>query len=308
MRIEEAEVPEPGPGEVRVRLHAIGVNFIDIYERTGAYAAELPFTPGREAAGVVEAVGPDTDTVAVGDCVAYAGVRGAYAERTIAPASKLVPVPSSLELEMAAAVMLQGMTAHYLSRDTYRLGPGDTALVHAAAGGVGLLLVQLAHRVGATVIGTVSTAEKATLAAEAGADHVVRYTEEDFLEAVRRITGGRGVDVVYDSVGRDTFGRSLDCLRPRGTLALYGQSSGSVEPFDPQVLNQKGSLFLTRPSLRHHVADREELAARAENLFAWLESGELRVRVDRTFPLADAAEAHRYMADRKTRGKILLVP
>ncbi len=306
--LETVAPEDPGPGQVRVRITAAGINFIDIYERTGAYAVELPFTPGREAAGVVESVGPGVTDVAPGDRVAYATQRGAYAEAALVPTGRLVRVPDRIPLEVAAALMLQGMTAHYLSRSTVTLGPGDTALVHAAAGGVGLLLVQLAKERGATVIGTVSTGEKADLARGAGADHVINYTTTDFLPATREITSGEGVDVVYDSVGRDTFERSLGCLRRRGTLALYGQSSGAVESFNPQVLNKKGSLFLTRPSLKDHVATTDELRTRANELFQLVLDEGLSVRIDRTFALAQAGEAQAYMEARRTKGKILLVP
>lgn len=308
MRIEDVETQDLHAVSVRVRQEAAGVNFIDIYERTGVYDAQLPFTPGREGAGIVEAVGAEVVDFSPGDRVAYAMHRGAYAEVADVPAAKLVAVPAGIELSVAAAAMLQGMTAHYLSHDTYALGPGDTALVHAAAGGVGLLLVQMAHRLGARVIGTVSTEEKAELARGAGADYVIIYTQADFLREVLAYTEGRGVDVVYDSVGRNTFEQSLECVRPRGTLALYGQSSGPVGRLDPQILNRQGSIFLTRPSLAHHVADRAELLARADDLFGWIEAGEVDVRVDRTFPLEDAPAAHKYMKARRTRGKILLTP
>jgi NADPH2:quinone reductase len=310
LRYEEAPIPEPGDGQVRVKVEAAGVNFIDVYHRTGQYPVELPFTPGVEAAGVVDAVGPGVADLNVkeGDRVAYAMQLGSYADYAIVPAWKLVPLPDDLDTRQAAAVMLQGMTAHYLSYSTYPLQPGETALIHAAAGGVGQLLVQLAKRRGARVIGTVSTEEKARLAKEAGADEVILYTQVDFEEEVRRLTAGRGVDVVYESVGRDTFDKSLNCLRPRGYLVLYGQASGAVPPLDPQVLNAKGSLFLTRPSLAHYVADREELLWRAGDLFEWIAAGELDVRIDKTFPLAEAAEAHRYLEGRQTKGKVLLIP
>jgi NADPH2:quinone reductase len=308
MRIEDVETRELDVGSARLRQEAVGVNFIDIYERTGVYAAQLPFTPGREGAGVVEAVGAEVAGFSPGDRVAYAMHRGAYAEMADVPAAKLVALPSGIELPVAAAAMLQGMTAHYLSHDTYSLGPGDTALVHAAAGGVGLLLVQMAHRLGARVIGTVSTEEKAELARAAGADYVIIYTRADFLRETLAYTEGRGVDVVYDSVGRNTFEQSLECVRPRGTLALYGQSSGPVGRLDPQILNRQGSIFLTRPSLGHHVAGRGELLARAGDLFGWIGAGELDVRIDRSFDLEEAPAAHRYMNARRTRGKILLTP
>lgn len=305
---EDVPRPEPGPGEARVKIEAAGVNFIDVYHRTGLYPSQLPITLGVEGAGVVDAIGPGGSEVKLGDRVAYAMQPGSYAEYAVVPAWKLVPVPDNLETRQAAALMLQGMTAHYLSHSTYPLKPGDTALVHAAAGGVGHLLVQMAKRRGARVIGTVSTEEKARLAREAGADEVILYTQVDFEEEVRRLTGGKGVQVVYDSVGKTTFDKSLNCLARRGYLVLYGQSSGPVGPFDPQILNARGSLFLTRPSLGHYVADREELLGRAGDLFAWMLAGELQVRIDRTFPLAEAGEAHRYLEGRKTRGKVLLIP
>ncbi len=305
---EEISPPEPGPDEARVRIEAAGVNFIDIYQRTGQYRGQLPLTLGMEAAGVVDAVGPGVSDVKSGDRVAYAMQQGSYAEYATVPAWKLVPVPDGIDLRLAAAVMLQGMTAHYLTHSTYPLQPGDTALVHAAAGGVGLLLVQLAKRRGARVIGTVSTEEKARLAREAGADEVILYTQADFEVEVKRLTDGKGVNVVYDSVGKTTFDKSLNCLRPRGYMVLYGQSSGAVPPFDPQVLNARGSLFLTRPSLGHYVADRTELLGRANDLFRWMAAGELNVRIDQTFPLAEAAAAHRYMEARQSKGKVLLIP
>ena len=306
LTFEDVPLPEPGPGEARVRLHAIGVNFIDIYHRTGLYKVPPPFTPGSEGAGVVSAVGPDA-AVRAGDRVAWAGVLGSYAEEAIVPADKLVPVPDGMEWEDAAAAPLQGMTAHYLATDTHRLRAGEVALVHAAAGGVGLLLVQVAKMKGARVIGTVSTPEKARLASEAGADEIIRYTEDDFLEAVRTLTGGRGVDVVYDSVGRTTFDRSLDALALRGTLALYGQSSGVVPPVDPARLAVKG-VFLTRPTLWHYTSTREELLGRARDVFSWVVSGLLKLRIHRTLPLADAAEAHQLLESRLSVGKLLLVP
>jgi NADPH2:quinone reductase len=291
-----------------VRIVAAGLNFIDIYQRSGQYRLSLPLTLGLEAAGIVDAVGPGVTDLQPGDRVAYAMQQGAYAQFAVVPAWKLVPVPEAIELTVAAATMLQGMTAHYLASSTFPLQPGQTALVLAAAGGVGLLLTQIAKRRGARVIGAVSTAAKAELARRAGADEVILYTEADLEAEVKRLTGGRGVDVVYDSVGRDTFEKSLNCLRPRGLLALYGQSSGAVPPFDPQVLNAKGSLFLTRPSLGHYVATRAELLERANDLFAWIAAGELEVRIDRTFPLAEAAAAHVALASRQTTGKVLLIP
>jgi NADPH2:quinone reductase len=307
LRYEEVALPEPGPGEARVKLAASGVNFIDIYHRKGQYPGKLPLTLGQEGAGVVDAAGADVADLKPGDHVAYASVQGAYAEYAIVPAARLVPVPAGVPLEQAAAVMLQGMTAHYLAHSTFALKPGDTALVHAAAGGVGQLLVQIAKRRGARVIGTASAA-KLDLARAAGADEVIGYNEDDFEAAVKRLTGGKGVDVVYDSVGKTTFDKSLNCLRPRGYMVLYGQSSGPVPPLDPQVLNGKGSLFLTRPTLAHYTATREELLGRANDLFGWIAAGELRVAIDTTFPLGQAAEAHRYLEGRQTKGKVLLIP
>ncbi|MDQ4076465.1 MAG: quinone oxidoreductase [Chloroflexota bacterium] len=308
LQLDEVPTPEPGQGQVRVRLEATGVNFIDIYHRTGQYPRSLPFIPGSEGAGVVEAVGPGVSEVEEGDRVAYAMEPGSYAEYAVVEASKLVPVPEEITTEQAAAVMLQGMTAHYLSHSTYPLKEGDTALVHAAAGGVGHLLVQMAKQRGARVIGTVSTEEKDRLAREAGADEVIRYTEVDFEEETKRLTAGQGVEVVYDSVGQSTFQQSLRSLKPRGYLVLYGQSSGAVPPLDPQVLNRLGSLFLTRPSLGHYVAAREELLWRAGDLFQSLAKGTLQLRIDKRFPLADAPAAHRYLEGRQTKGKILLIP
>lgn len=305
---QQTDTREPGPGEVRVRVEAVGVNFIDVYHRTGLYSLPLPFTPGSEAAGTVEAVGPDVTEVSEGDPVAYAMVPGAYTERAIVPAAKLVRVPEGLDVQQAAAAMLQGMTAHYLTVSTYEVKPGDSVLVHAAAGGVGLLLVQMAKRAGARVIGTVSTDEKAQLAREAGADEIILYTEQDFEPEVRRLTDGQGVQVVYDSVGKDTFHGSLASLAPRGMLVLFGQSSGPVESFDPGLLAKHGSLFLTRPSLGHYTAMREELLWRAGEVLDAVRSGELKLRIDRTYPLADAAEAHRALEGRETTGKVLLIP
>lgn len=308
LALDEIPLPQPGPGEARVKLQAIGVNFIDIYQRTGAYKGALPLALGQEAAGVVDAVGAGVTEVKAGDRVAYASVLGSYAEYAIVPAARLVPVPEKITAEQAAAVMLQGMTAHYLTNSTFALRSGNTALVHAAAGGLGLLVVQIARRMGAHVIGTVSTEEKAQLAKEAGAEHVILYTQQDFEAETKRITGGRGVDVVYDSVGKTTFDKGLNCLRPRGYMVLCGQSSGAVAPLDPQVLNAKGSLFLTRPTLGHYIATREELLWRAGDLFKWMLAGELKVRVDKTFPLANAGQAHEYLASRQSKGKLVLIP
>lgn len=308
LRYEEASSPEPASGEVRVKIEAAGINFIDVYHRTGLYPGELPFTPGVEGAGVVDAIGPDVSRLKLRDRVAYAMNQGSYAEYAVVPAWRLVPIPEGVATRSAAAVMLQGMTAHYLSHSTYPVQPGDTALVHAAAGGVGLLLVQMAKRRKARVIGTVSTEEKARLASQAGADEVILYTQTDFEAETKRLTDGAGVNVVYDSVGVTTFDKSLNCLKPRGYLVLYGQSSGPVPPVNPQVLAAKGSLFLTRPRLAHYTADRAELLERSGDLFKWMAAGELQVRIDQTFPLAETAEAHRYLEGRKTRGKLLLIP
>lgn len=306
LRLEAVDVSEPGPGEVRVRIAFAGVNYIDVYHRTGLYPIPTPFIPGNEAAGTVDAVGAGVEEVKPGDRVAYAMEIGSYAEYAVVPASKLVPVPDEVELSTAAAVLLQGMTAHALTHSTFPLQEGHTALVHAAVGGVGHLLVQMAKKRGARVIATVSTEEKAVLASKLGADDVILYTREDFRDAVRRLTDGRGVDVVYDSVGQSTFEGSLGSLRPRGYLVLYGQSSGPVPPFDPGVLGRRGSLFLTRPVLSHYVAEREELLRRAGDLFRWLGTGELRMRIDRILPLAEAAEAHHALEGRQTMGKLLL--
>jgi NADPH:quinone reductase len=300
--------PQPGPGEVRLKVEAAGINFIDIYYRTGQYPASLPLIPGSEAAGVVDAVGPDVTEFKPGDYAAFAISPGAYAEYVIVPAVKLVPVPDAVDARLAAAVMLQGMTAHYLAIDTYPLHEGEIALIHAAAGGLGLLLVQIAKLRGARVIGTVSTDEKALLAREAGADDVILYTGTDFEQEVKHLTDGRGVDVVYDSVGQTTFSKGLNCLRPRGMMVLCGQSSGAVSPLDPQVLNARGSLYLTRPTLGNYVAGRSELLQRASDLFEWMASGKLNVLIDRDFALQDAADAHRYLESRQSKGKLLLIP
>ncbi len=308
LALEDIPVPEPKAGEARVKIEAIGVNFIDLYQRTGLYPMTTPFTLGMEGAGVVDAIGNGVAEVKIGERVAYAMILGSYAEYAIVPAAKLVPVPEEVDAKTAAALMLQGMTAHYLTHDTYALKPGETALVHAAAGGVGLLLVQIAKMLGARVIGTVSTEAKAQLAKQAGADEVILYTQADFLTEVKRLTGGDGVHVVYDSVGATTFEKSLECLKPRGYLVLFGQSSGPVAPFDPGKLAAKGSLFLTRPSLAHYTLDRAELLLRAGTLFRWIATENLKLRVEKTFALNQASDAQRLLESRKTRGKLLLVP
>ena len=297
MELVELPVPQPKANEAVVKLAASGVNFIDVYQREGRYKVPLPFTPGQEGAGVVTAVG-----------AAWSHFLGAYAEYAAVAADRLVSIPQGVTDQQAAAAMLQGMTAHYLSHDTYPLKRGETALVHAAAGGVGLLLVQMAHNIGARVIATVSTDEKAKLAREAGADEVILYTQSDFEAEAKRITGGKGVDVVYDSVGKTTFEKGLSVLRPRGMMALFGGSSGAVPPFDPIVLTQKGSLFLTRPSLGNYIATREELVARSGAVFGMMAAGKLKLRIEHTYPLAEAQRAHRDLEGRKTTGKLLLIP
>lgn len=306
LKLRDVPVPEPGAGEARVRVELAGVNFIDTYHRTGLYPRALPFTPGVEGAGVVDALGAGAEHLAVGDRVAWCMHPGSYQEAAVVPAWKLVRVPDDLDLEIATALMVQGMTAHYLVKSTYSLGPDDVAVVHAAAGGVGLLLVQLARTAGATVIGTCSTAEKATRVRDHGADHVIRYTETEFEPEVRRLTDGRGATVVYDSVGQATFADSLKALCTRGMLVLYGQSSGKVEPFDPGELANAGSVFLTRPTLRDHARDREEIAWRAGELMDAVGRGGLRVRIHDVMALEEAAEAHRRLQSRETSGKLLL--
>lgn len=306
MELVEVSTPEPGPKQALVRIASTGVNFIDIYFRTALYKADLPISLGSEASGVVEAVGPEVTEVAPGDRVAYAMVRGSYAEFAVVPSAMLVKLPDDLDLQTAAAAMLQGMTAHYLTHSTYALKQGDTCLVQAAAGATGGLVVQMAKKLGARVLGTVSTEEKAKIARGHGADEVILYTQQEFDVEVKRLTGGRGVDVVYDSVGKTTFDKSLNSLRPRGMLALFGQSSGPVPPVDLNILNGKGSLYVTRPSLGHHVLTREELLWRAGDVLKWIAAGKLKLRIDRTYPLADAATAHRDLEGRKTAGKLLL--
>ena len=308
IQYKEIPVPSPGPDDVLVQLGASGVNFIDIYQRTGLYTVGLPYVLGLEGAGVVKDVGSNVIGFSIGDRVTYSGVPGSYAEYVLVPAKRLVQLPEGLNVREAAAAMVQGMTAHYLAYSTYPLKPGNSCLIHAAAGGVGLLLVQMAKRCGASVIGTVSSEEKASLAEEAGADSIILYTEQDFEAGVNRLTEGKGVDVVYDSVGKSTFEKSLNSLVPRGSMVLYGQSSGPVPPLDPLVLNRKGSLFLTRPSLAYYISDRPSLERRAGEVLGWVLSGELKLRIVHTFPLSDASEAHRSLEGRKTTGKVLLIP
>jgi NADPH2:quinone reductase len=308
LRLDTIADPVPGPGQVLVRLQAIGVNFIEIYQRCGIYKVPMPFVPGEEGAGVVEAVGPGVEEIRIGARVASVNLQGAYAELALADASRVVAIPEGIATRDAAAVMLQGMTAHYLATSVHALQPGERCLVHAAAGGVGLLLCQIAKRRNAIVFGTVSTVEKARLARAAGADEVIDYTTHDFVAEVARLTAGAKLQVVYDSVGATTFLGSIDCLAPRGMLALFGQSSGLVPPFDPLLLTRKGSLFLTRPTLGHYIATRDELVWRAGEVLGWIEQGALSVRIDREVPLAQAAEAHRALEERRTTGKVLLVP
>ncbi len=308
LKLAELPIPEPGPGQVLIRVEATGVNFIEIYFRKGVYKSSLPFVPGSEAAGPVEELGPGVTGFAAGDSVASVSVLGSYAEYALVPAASLVKVPAGLTMEQAAAAMLQGMTAHYLVHSTFPLKAGETALVHAAAGGVGLLLTQMAKRIGARVIATVSTEEKAELAREAGAADVILYTRKEFEPEVKRLTGGKGVDVVYDSVGRTTFEGSLNCLRPRGLLALFGASSGPVPPFDLIQLSTKGSLFVTRPTLWHYIGSRAELDWRAGDVLGSAAKGELKLRTEHLYPLSDAAQAQRDLEARKTTGKILLEP
>ncbi|HEU5299091.1 MAG TPA: quinone oxidoreductase [bacterium] len=306
LRLDEVPEPTPGPGQARVRLHAAGVNFLDIYHRTGLNPLPLPAILGSEGAGLVEAVGSGVTEVAVGDRVAYTNVLGSYAEVVAAPAWRLVPIPAGLDFTQAAAAMLQGMTAHYLVHTTYPLRPGEWALVHAAGGGVGALLVQMARRSGARVIATAGSDEKTAIARESGAEVCINYSRDDFVGEVRRVTEGQGVAVVYDSVGRDTFDRSLECLAVRGMLVLYGSASGPVAPVDPRTLNSKGSLFLTRPSLHHYTHTRAELLARAGDVLGWVRDSTLRLRLDRTYPLRAARDAHARLEGRQALGKIVL--
>jgi NADPH2:quinone reductase len=308
LKLEDVPEPTPKAGEATVKVDAAGINYIDVYQRSGQYKLALPLTLGLEAGGTVTAVGPNVTEVKVGDKVAYTGVPGAYAQYAAVPAARLVTLPAGLSTRQGAAAMLQGLTAHYLACSTYPLKTGDTCLVHAAAGGVGLLLCQIARMRGARVIGTVSTEDKAKLAREAGASDVILYTKQDFEAEVKRLTDGKGLQVVYDSVGQTTFDKGFNCLAPRGMMALYGQSSGPVGPFDLQVLNAKGSLFVTRPSLNHHIITRAELLERSNELLGWIRDGKLKLRTEFEFPLKDAADAHRALEGRKTTGKVLLIP
>lgn len=308
LRYETVERPSPGAGQALVQLEATGINFLEVYQRTGLYQVQLPFTPGSEAGGTVVEVGPRVTSVRVGDRVASVNFAGSYGEFALAPAERLVKLPDGVSTRLGAAVMLQGITAQYLASSTFPLASGHVCLIHAAAGGVGLLLCQIARRRGARVIGTVSTEEKAALAREAGAHEVILYTEQDFQVETMKQTGQGGVDVVYDSVGRTTFAKGLECLAPRGMMVLYGQSSGPVEPLDPQILNRKGSLFLTRPSLGHYVATNAELLQRASDVLGWVADGSLKVRIGHEFPLAAALQAHTELEARRTTGKVLLIP
>jgi NADPH2:quinone reductase len=308
MRYEEVPTPSPGEGQVLVKLAASGLNFIDVYQRTGLYPNTLPYTLGLEGSGIVAGVGNGVGSLKEGDSVTWTGVPGAYADYAVVPEQRLVRMPEGLDVKVGAAAMLQGMTSHYLVKTTYPLKSGDACLIHAAAGGVGLLLVQMAKQCGATVFGTVSTEEKAALARNAGADEVILYTQQDFEAEVKRLTDGAGVQVVYDSVGKTTFDKSLNCLAPLGYMVLYGASSGPVPPFDAAILNAKGSLFLTRPSLFHYIADRTSLEKRAGDVLSWVADGRLKLRTEHTFALSDVAEAHRNLEGRNTTGKVLLIP
>jgi NADPH2:quinone reductase len=308
MRYEDTPEPTPKAGEATVKVDAAGINYVDVYQRSGQYKLALPLTLGLEAGGTVTAIGPNVSEVKVGDKVAYTGVPGAYAQYAAVPAARLVVLPAGLSTRQGAAAMLQGLTAHYLACSTYPLKSGDTCLVHAAAGGVGLLLCQIAKMRGARVIGTVSTEEKAKLAREAGASDVILYTKQDFEAEVKRLTDGKGLQVVYDSVGQTTFEKGFNCLAARGMMALYGQSSGPVGAFDLQILSAKGSLFVTRPSLNHHIITRAELLQRSDEILGWIRDGKLKLRTEYEFPLKDAADAHRALEGRKTTGKVLLIP
>ena len=308
LNYEEVDIPKPAPGQALVKIAASGVNFIDVYQRTGLYKLPIPFTLGQEAAGVIEALGEGVTGFAAGDRVAYTSVVGAYAEYAAVPTKMLVKVPEGIDLTVAAGAMLQGMTAHYLTHSTFPLKKGDTVLVHAAAGGAGLLIVQMAKALGAKVIGTMSTEAKAATARKAGADETILYTTQDFEGEVKRITDGKGVDVVYDSVGATTFLKSINCLRPRGMMVTFGQSSGPVGPIDPLLLSQRGSLFLTRPTLAFHIATPEELAWRAGDLLNGIASGKLNIHIEKTYKLANVQQAHRDLESRKTTGKLVLTP
>jgi NADPH2:quinone reductase len=305
---EDAPLPEPKEGEVRIKLAAVGLNFIDTYHRSGAYAMATPYIPGLEGGGIVDAVGAEVTSFKVGDRVAYPSQAGSYAEYVVVPAERTVSIPDALDLNIATAAMLQGMTAHAFATGAYPIQQGDKVLIHAAAGGLGQMLVQIAKLRGGWVVGTVSNQEKADIVKAAGADEVILYTEQDFESETKRLTGGQGVHVVYDSVGKTTFDKSLNCLRPRGYMILCGQASGPVDPINPQILNQRGSLYLTRPSLGPYIATRADLLQRADDLFGWIAARKLKIQIDKTFPLAQAAEAHRYIEGRMTKGKVLLVP
>ncbi len=308
LKYEDTEKPEPKENEARVKLESIGVNFIDIYHRAGLYPNKLPFIPGMEGAGIVDKVSAGVSDLKQGDRVAYAMTIGSYAEYSIAPAWKLVKIPDYIDFKTACAAMLQGMTAHYLTHSTFKLNNSHTILLHAAAGGVGLLLTQMAKNIGAKVIGTVSTEEKAKIAKEAGADDIIIYTKENFEEKAKKITDGKGVDVVYDSVGKATFEKSLNCLKPRGMLVSFGQSSGAIETFNPAILSQKGSLFLTRPTLADYASNKEEISQRTKDIFSWIKNKELKIRIHKEFKLSEAKKAHEELEGRKSSGKILLVP
>lgn len=308
LKLEDAPSPKPGADEVLIKVDAIGVNFIDTYHRTGLYKMPVPFIPGSEAAGTVEEAGPNVRWIQKGDRVASSAVKGAYAEYALIPAPMAVPIPGGVDSKLAAAAMLQGMTAHYLVHSTWQLKAGETALVHAAAGGVGLLLVQMCKMIGARVIGTVSTEEKARLAREAGADEMILYTQQDFEAEVKRITGGKGVDVVYDSVGAATFEKSIRCVRPRGMMVTFGNASGAVPPMQPLILSAQGSIYLTRPKLGDYIATNDELAWRAGDVLGWVQSGRLKLRIAHTYALAEAQQAHRDLEARRTTGKVLLIP
>ena len=305
---EDVSMPEPKEGEVRIKIEVTGVNYIDVDQRTGLYPIDLPFTPGMEASGVVDIIEGNVSEVSKGDRVAYAMNIGSYAECSIVPAWKLVPIPDYMDVKTACAAMLQGMTAHYLTRSIYKIKKNDTILLHAAAGGVGLLLTQIAKKLGAKVIGTVSTEEKAKIAKEAGADEIILYSKLDFEEEVKKLTGGKGVDVVYDSVGKTTFLKSLNCLKPRGLLASFGQSSGAIPEFNTKILSEKGSLFLTRPTLANYASNNNEILQRTNDIFSWIKNGDLKIRIHKEFKLSEAKEAHKELESRKTIGKLLLIP